>query len=177
MSEPRALVEHLLWQFHQAWEGSRWHSLRAVLDGLTEEEAAWTPPAYAGFSWMRGSIREILFHLGGDYLFQINRVLGDASWAWERIEARYAGRGGNLAAARQLCHEGCAAVRAALEGFTDPELARRRQGADGRRCRPVELFEMLLEHTLYHTGQIQYVRCMVAGLATAERGGRETENE
>ena len=39
-------VETYLRQLDDAWE-HKWESLRAVLDGVSEEEAAWQPPCYA----------------------------------------------------------------------------------------------------------------------------------
>ena len=39
-------VEAYLSQLDDAWE-HKWESVRAVLDGVSEEEAAWQPPCYA----------------------------------------------------------------------------------------------------------------------------------
>ena len=168
------LVRQFRWQFEEARSGSRWHSLRAVLADLTPAEADWTPPAYAGFAWNRGSIREIVVHLGGDHLHQISRAFGQGEWTWEAVLARYRERGGDLAAALALLDEGFAAIFAALATLTDDDLTATRRNVDGRRFRPRELFQMLLEHTLYHAGQIQYARCIYQGLQSAtespERG-------
>ncbi len=165
MNTQSTLVTHLRQQFEAAYRGSRWHSLAAAIKGLQPDEAAWQPPHYRGFSWAHGSILEILFHVAGDTLYQLDYACGGRSLTWEALEARFQRDGGDLEAARKLLDESFAALQKNLESLSDADLTRTYRAPDGKTHRTLgELFEMLLEHFLYHAGQIVYVRNLWAGL-------------
>jgi hypothetical protein len=51
-------VQDALWRIDQAWAEDRWHALCSHLDGLTWEEATWSPMEG------RRTILSILTHLG-----------------------------------------------------------------------------------------------------------------
>jgi uncharacterized damage-inducible protein DinB len=165
MNDQRLLVKHLQEQFEAAYRGSRWHSLREAIKGLKPDEARWQPPHYKGFSWAHGSILEILFHVSGDTLYQLDYAFGARSLTWEQLQARFQEEGGDLKAAKKLLDESFLAVQKYLENMTDADLARPYTAPDGKTQRTLgELFQMLLEHCFYHAGQIVYVRCLWAGL-------------
>ncbi len=160
-------MEHLKAQLEAAYRGSRWHSLLSALKGITPEEAAWTPPAYKGFPWMRGSIVEIVFHVGGDSLYQLDHALGARALTWEALQERFRREGGDLSAALKLAEEGYRALQRALDGLDDEQLQRTypTPESQGERRRTLQaFFEMMVEHHLYHAGQIVYVRCLYRGL-------------
>jgi hypothetical protein len=160
-----ALIEHLRRGLEAAYRGSRWHSLRHALKGITPEEATWRPPAYQGFPWMRGSILEIVFHVGGDSLYQLDYALGERALTWEELKGRFQVEGGDLVAARKLAEEGYQALQKALDTLTDEELFRTYLTPEGRRERTLEeFFRLMIEHHLYHAGQIVYVRSLYEGL-------------
>lgn len=161
----RLVVEHLQRQFEAAYRASRWHSLTAAIKGLKPEEASWRPPHYKGFSWAHGSILEILFHVAGDTLYQLDYAFGRSSLTWEELTARFQSDGGDLHAAMKLLDEGFSAVQKNLQTLTDADLARTYTAPDGTSKKTLnELFQMLLEHSFYHAGQIVYARCLWAGL-------------
>ncbi len=171
----RTIVEHLKAQLENAYKGSRWHSLLRALEGITPEEAAWKPPAYAGFPWMRGSIVEIVFHVGGDSLYQLDHALGKRELTWEALQERFEREGGDLSAALRLAEEGYSALQKALESLTDEELQREYPTPEsrGKQKRTLQaFFEMMIEHHLYHAGQIVYVRCLYQGLKQQGSGAR-----
>lgn len=168
----RTLVEHLKAQLERAYKGSRWHSLRSALTGITPEEATWTPPAYAGFPWMKGSIVEIVFHVGGDSLYQLDHALGKRELTWEALQERFEREGGNLEAALRLAEEGYTALRKALDSLTDEDLRREYPTPEGKGQKKrtlQEFFELMIEHHLYHAGQIVYARCLYEGLRARDR--------
>ncbi len=166
-SEPQVIVKHLKKRLEAAYQGSRWHSLQSALKDITPEEAEWKPPAYKGFPWMQGSIVEIVFHVGGDSLYQLDHALGERRLTWEELEERFQAEGGDLQAALKLAEEGYQALQRALDPLTDEDLQRTypTPESQGKRQRTLEeFFEMMIEHHLYHAGQIVYARCLYQGL-------------
>lgn len=169
MSAQRILVTHLQQQCEAAYQGSPWHSLKGAIKGIKPDEATWQPPRYKGFPWAHGSIVEILFHVAGDTLYQLDYAFGQRSLTWEELQERFRRAGGDLEAARKLLDESFSALQQHLKTLTDADLARTYIAPDGKTQKTLgELFQMLLEHYLYHAGQIVYVRCLWAGLATSE---------
>ncbi len=165
MGTERLFVAHLQRQLEAAYRGSRWHSLHRAINGLKPEEARWRPPHYKGFPWSHGSIVEILFHIGGDTLYQLDYAFGAGSVTWEQLQARFQREGGDLRAAIRLLDESFAALQKNLESLTDADLTRTYTPPDGKTQKSLgELFQMLLEHYLYHAGQIVYIRNLWAGL-------------
>jgi len=100
-------VELLLEFLDRAYAKSRWHSLLSAVEGLTAEEAAWTPPRFAGFPFMNGSICDLVFHVGADKLFQISRRAIDAGISDRRgsLEEDEAGRQPRYAQRRFFCDD------------------------------------------------------------------------
>lgn len=165
MNNSRVLVTHLQRQFEAAYRGSRWHSLKEAIKGVKPGEATWQPPHYKGFPWAHGSIVEILFHVAGDTLYQLDYAFGKRSLTWDELQERFRRAGGDLEAAKKLLDESFAVLQEYLKNLSDVELARTYTAPDGKTHRTLgELFQMLLEHYFYHAGQIVYVRCLWAGL-------------
>lgn len=162
MSTSRVRIEQLQRQIEAAYRTSRWHSLKRALEGLKPEEAAWTPTPYKGFSWAKGSIVEILFHVAGDTLYQLDYAFGSGTLTWEKLKERFAQAGGDLKAAQALLVEAYAELERRLSALTDADLACSYRAPDGEKTLE-ELFGMILEHFLYHAGQIVYVRNLLAG--------------
>ena len=158
-TDSRLQVQLLLNALKRAWRDSRWHALKRAIKGLTHEEASWRPPAYKGFAWSSGSIMDILFHVGGDCLIQIDYAFHDGQLTWEELQRRFKDAGGNLDAALKLLEEGYQAVHDALSSLTDADLDRECTAYSGT-MRLRDLFLMLIEHIIYHAGQIVYIRCM-----------------
>ncbi len=165
MNTERLLVAHLQREFEAAYRTSPWHSLRKAIAGLKPDEAAWCPPHYKGFPWAHGSMLEILFHVGGDTLYQLDYAFGARTLTWEQLQARFQREGGDLEAAKKLLDESFSVLQEYLKNLTDADLPRTYTAPDGKTQKSLaELFQMLLEHFLYHAGQIVYIRCLWAGL-------------
>jgi uncharacterized damage-inducible protein DinB len=160
------LVEHLKRDLEAAYRGSRWHSFKSALKDISPEEADWTPPAYQGFPWMKGSITEIVFHVGGDSLYQLDHALGEKKLTWDELTRRFEELGGDLEAALKLVEEGYQALQRALQSLTDEDLERTYPTPEskGKSERTLsEFFRMMIEHYLYHAGQIVYIRSLLKG--------------
>jgi hypothetical protein len=155
----------------EAWKGSHSHSFKQSLIGITQAEANWSPPHYRGFPWNSGSIREIVFHVGGDFFYQLDTAFGDGKLSWETLGQRYRQAGGDFPAALALAEEGFSHLRATLESLSDADLTRKIKTPSGGQIEASRLFRMLTEHLFYHAGQIVYVRSLWAGLQAASSAG------
>ncbi len=163
----RTQVQFLKRLLEQAYEGSRWHSFRSAVEGLTDDEALWVPPTgFKGFRWADGSILKIIFHVGADKIVQISTAFGEGGVDWLAMEHRFKAMGGNLQAALQIAQEGHETVLDAMAPLTDDDLEVERPTYGSGRITTGSLFLMLAEHDFYHAGQIQYIR----GLISAQRG-------
>lgn len=171
----KKLVKFLLARLEEAYEKSKWHSFKGALEGLTEAEAAWKPPHYKspepwGFS---GSILDILFHVAADSLAMINQFFGDRTLTYEGVHERFKAKGGNLAAALALLAEGYDSARKALKKLPDRDLLKK--VGKKKAWRTDSVFMELIEHYLYHAGQINYICCLWEGDKAEqqeERGGK-----
>lgn len=159
----RTRVEFLRALLVRCYEGSPWHSFKAAVRNLTEEEALWRPPTgYKGYRWADGTILKIIFHVGADKLVQLSTAFGEGSVDWTAMENRFRAMGANLQAALQIAQEGYEATLDALAPLNDDDLAVERPYWGGGRMPTGELFLMLAEHDVYHAGQIIYIRGMYA---------------
>jgi len=165
MEEDRKIVDFLLHRLDDAFYKSRWHSFKSAIEGLSQEEASWKPPKYRSPPpWsFSGSILDLIFHLGADDLFQLNQVFGDRTLTWEALHERFKSEGGNLEVALKLAEEGYQALREKLNTLTDSGLEERRKTAGGRDITAERFFVMLIEHHIYHAGQINYIRGLYEG--------------
>jgi hypothetical protein len=150
-------------RLEQAFRGSRYHSFLSSLKGVGEEDARWVPPHYKGFPHMDGSILNLAYHTGGDKSVLISCAFGGGAVTWDTVQIRFEKQGGGLAAAKTLAEEGHALVLATLDGLTDGDLDQPRPYYGGKSHTAHELFSIIAEHDLYHAGQINFVRCLLAG--------------
>lgn len=148
-------VERLLDQLKRAYEGEAWHgpSLRAILDGVTAAQAARRPVAAAHTIWelvLHISAWEsaVLTRLGGRYVSEPDEgdfpaVTDTSDGAWQAALAQLD------ATHRKL--------RDAVSRLDDERLNQRL--AEGK---PTAYFTIngVIQHTLYHAGQIVLLKKM-----------------
>ncbi|MEP0765296.1 MAG: DinB family protein [Fimbriimonadia bacterium] len=160
------LTDKLTRSLDAALHKSEWHSLAAALRGLSDADAEWIPARYKGFPWSKGSIREIVVHVAADMLVQHSIAFGDGSLDWGQALALPEVREGTLDAARRLLQRGANESLRTLANLKDDDLGRRVTTWGGKKMSAEGFFDMLIEHALYHAGQIRYIRCLIEG----ERG-------
>lgn len=164
-------VDALLGRLDAAWSLSRWHSIQGAVKGLTDEEAAWIPPDYqCPETWgLSGCVLDILYHVAEDSLVYPNQALGDGTLTSAVVEARFRERGGNREAALDLLDEGYQTVRDWLDKLSDADLDTHLTTPQLYAGLSVEaLFVELIEHYVYHAGQVHYVRSLYEGAWAAE---------
>jgi len=147
----RAVAQDILWRMDQAWSEDRWHALWSHLEGLTWEEAAWRPMEG------RRTILNILAHLGLCKIMYWEYAFGPARMTW--LET------GDLLPKEedvgmwrvwlQAAHE---QFRSAVKELTDEELPKPRLANWGEELPARTIINIMIEHDLYHAGEINYIR-------------------
>ncbi len=112
---------------------------------------------------MTGSILNLAYHTGGDKEVLVSHAFGDRSVTWETVQARFQADGGDLAAARRLAEEGHALVLRTLDAWAEEALESPVPYYGGKTLTAQEVFTIISEHDLYHAGQINFVKCLLAG--------------
>lgn len=96
-----------------------------------------------------------------DSLVMADQALGGGAVTAQVVRERFESQGGDLGAVFPLLEEGYRATHQALASLTDGNLARP-VGSKKRRTAE-SLFAELIEHSLYHAGQINHVRGLWEG--------------
>ena len=103
---------------------------------------------------MDGSIRDIVYHLTGDKLVQLNHAFGDGTLDWTNLDIQKADKSEMM---KQLGHAHVQLIWV-LEGQKDEDLKAKVATWGGTRMAAEDFFLMLIEHDIYHAGQIRYIR-------------------
>lgn len=150
-------VDYLLMLQKRAFASSPWHGVLSALDGVSEDAFLHVPSRHNGFPWMDGSIRDIVYHIAGDKLVQLDSAFGDGSITWKSLPIEK-GEMPTMLIDMKNAHEH--AVQQ-LAGQTDDTLREKVASWGGKRMTAEDLFLMLIEHDIYHAGQIRYIRNVI----------------
>ena len=156
MSVPRAAVEALLYLLDDSFEGGRWHSLLGNLADVAPDEWEWLPPGGAR------SLRAIVHHVGVCKLMYENHAFGDASLTWESVDPPDAALA-DPAAALAWLRTAQARLRASVAALDDADLLALRRANWGEQCPTRWLIATLIQHDLYHAGEINHLRSLRGG--------------
>jgi uncharacterized damage-inducible protein DinB len=160
-SENRAVVEDILWRMDQAWSECRFNALVSNLEGLTWEEAAWRPMEG------RRTILNILAHLGLCKVMYWEYAFGPASITWPEV-AGLLPKEEDVEAWKAWLRAAHEQFRSGVAELTDDQLPEPRQANWGEELPTRTLINLMVEHDLYHGGEINYIR----GLYRAHLAGR-----
>jgi hypothetical protein len=151
-------LERLADQFHRAFTGDAWHgaSIKELLQGVSAKQAASHPIPGAHSIW------EIVLHIGSWEKMFDDAVRGKPllPWPspaikkldWPRVPAPSAAAWKN--AQREL-YAAAAKLRGSIRGF-DPK--RLREKVPGRDYDFAYAFPGIVQHTIYHAGQIAMLK-------------------
>ena len=156
----RAIIEQLLYIMDEAFEGAEQeHSLLGNLRPLREDDWDWLPSGGAR------SIFEIVRHVGECKYVYVNHAFGDASMRWDRpgtvptVESE-TGR----PAVIEWLREGQRRWRGKIADLNDDDqLLRPRRANWGREYETRWLVNVLIQHDLYHAGEINHIRALRHG--------------
>ena len=151
-------VEQLLYLLDEAFEGHREHALLNNLRSVRDAEWVWLPPGGAR------TIFDIVRHVGECKYVYDNHAFGDQSMRWDKpgsiptIE-RETGRDDVVAWLR----EGQRLLRGHLAALADDELRHLRRAPWGEEYETRWLIAVMIEHDLYHGGEINHIRALRQG--------------
>ena len=148
-------LTQILYLFDDAFSGNDWQSLLINLRSVTPDEWLWVPPGASR------SIRYIVRHVGaGKYIFQ-NHAFGDASFTWKGLHEVGDSHVETISGAIAWLREGHEKMRASIAALDDDEelLRPRLSPFDG----PQEtrwIIARIMQHDLYHAGEINHIRAL-----------------
>lgn len=155
----RGAVENMVWMLDEAFEGNEQHSLLANLKDVGDED--WHAVPQGGSR----SIFAIVVHVGLCKFVYENHAFGDGSVRWDRPERL---RGISDAATGdeivEWLRDGHRGFRGSVEALADDEeLKRPRRANWGAEYETRWLISVIVEHDLYHGGEINHIRSLVQG--------------
>jgi uncharacterized damage-inducible protein DinB len=143
----------------RAFSESPWHSLLSALKGISEKTFFFVPQQHRGFPWMDGSIRDIVYHVTGDKIVQLSAAFGGGKETWDSLASKLSKS--DMAKMMRELHDAFELERSKLKSLSDDELEQKVTTWGGKRMKACDLFLMLIEHDLYHAGQIRYIRNVI----------------
>jgi len=149
-------VDRILDQMDRAFSGEAWHgpSLMSTLEGLSAEDASRHAIRGAHSVW------ELVHHLGSWNAIVLHRLRGEdievtaeRDWppVWDVSEASWQRAVENLAESYQRLRNFAASIE-------DDQLDRKDQKTSGASTSRYVVLHGLIQHTLYHAGQIAILR-------------------
>lgn len=157
MNAPPA-ISQLLSLLDDAFEGSAWHSLVGNLRSLTPEDWLWVPPGG------QRSIHDIVRHVGGSKFMYHDYAFGSATLTWNDPLVDGTDELASGTTALEWLRAGQERLRTCIAALdNDTELRRLRQTNWGERKETGWLIAVLIEHDLYHAGEINHLRSLRQG--------------
>jgi hypothetical protein len=156
----RAAIDQLLYLMDEAFDAEgHEHSLLANVRSLKDDDWHWLPPG--------GSrpVFEIVYHVGSCKYVYENHAFGDGSMRWDRPVSlpgirRDASPGEVIAWLR----EGQRILRSSVSALeSDEELLKMRRSNWGQEYETRWLISVMIEHDLYHAGEINHIRSLHQG--------------
>lgn len=160
----RIVIDTLSAAFERGYRGDHFHSLRSNLTGVTERE--WDARLAQHSVEVPGnrpdpSIADLVRHVGGAIVMYTDRAFGPAAIEWQDVPQPELDVAGMLAWLDEV-HGAFAAGLATLAD--DAQLAEERPGPSRERRMSVEqLVWLMINHDLYHAGEINRQRELVVG--------------
>jgi uncharacterized damage-inducible protein DinB len=154
-------VETLLYLLDQAFAGHEEHALLLNLRGLSADE--WLQAPVGGHR----RIVDLVLHIGGARLMYANHAFEDGSLTWTdpRVDRPAAWDG--LAAQPDLLVDWLRAGHDRLSthvaALTDAQLLELRRAPWGEQYETRWLLGVMIEHDLYHAGEINHLRALLQG--------------
>ncbi len=140
-----------------AFDGQEWHSLLRNLDSVRDED--WTPPGG------QRTIRSLVNELGVCKYVYDSHAFGDGSIHWDRPGTVPELPDGTAPSAAIAWLRGAhAPLRAHLAAMPDDSgLVEQVMSQWGRLLERRFLIKTIIEHDLYHSGEINHIRALAQG--------------
>jgi uncharacterized damage-inducible protein DinB len=158
------LVQDLLWRTDQTYGTGHRYSLGTALQGLTEQEAIWVPQEG------ERPILELLLHIAGSKILYENYAFGSRDKNWQNLEWPE----WRLQSALHWLDAAQKTLRDHLLVLNDADLDEPRPTHWGERLSLRVIFNLAIQHDIYHAGEI---RCLRHLWARALRTGPPAEGK
>jgi hypothetical protein len=146
------VVSQYLNLLDSAFDASRWHSVVGNLNSVSPEAWTWIPPGGDR------SIQYIVEHLGLCKIMYENHAFGDGNLRWDdRLIEDESVLATIPSAVEWLrsCNDRC---RRSVAALNDADLLRLRKTNWGEAMETRWIISVMLEHDLYHAGEINFIR-------------------
>jgi uncharacterized damage-inducible protein DinB len=145
-------VSQLLWLLDEAFDGENWHSLANNVKAVDQRD--WNRIPDGGDR----SVKEIVEHIGVCKLMYENHAFGDAKLSWDdQLVDRDISTIPTAIEWLTACHE---RLKNSVAALTDAELSRPRKSHAGTMKETRWLIAVMIEHDLYHSGEINLIRSL-----------------
>jgi hypothetical protein len=154
----RGAIEHYLYLMDQAFEpdGHPEHALLLNLQSVRDDEWFWLP------EHGKRCIFDIVSHTGECKYSYENHAFGDGSMRWDVPgSVPSAARTASSQEVIEWLREGQRRMRSSVEALADDaELLRMRRAPWGEPCETRFLINTIIQHDLYHGGEINHLRAL-----------------
>lgn len=155
VNELTILFDHVLEEHGFGWD--HWHSLLWNVQNVEPEQWTQAPPGG------ERTIRELAIHIGACFLMYENHAFGDGSRDWSERDIDGVGPGETSEDTGAWLHRAHAALRKSIARLTDNQLDEPRKLPWGDDVETRRIIELMIQHTIYHTGEINHIRALLQG--------------
>jgi hypothetical protein len=159
----RTLIDATLRRMEAVYRADPFHALRKNLESVRPEEwdvqpAGWTVAEFGDQPEL--SICDLAMHVAGAKVMYANRAFGDASLEWHAISVPAR----EMAAVLEWLDDGQRALTDGLAALgDDTELQEQRPAPWGVPMTRERLLGIVINHDLYHSGEINRQRALIRG--------------
>lgn len=165
------LLDHVLEERSSDFGPDHWHSLIRNLS--TVEPGDWDAvPAKAG-----RTIRELVMHIGQSFLSYGNHAFGDGTREWSNVAIDGLEPGTTPEEVTTWLRAAHAEFRNGVANLTDDQLIEARPAPWGEMFETRRLVELMIQHPLYHIGEINHLRALLQGNDDWDHEDMGRENE
>ncbi len=156
----RSGIDQLLYMMDSAFDGKEWHSLLGNLASVKDEEWDWVPPGGVR------TIRTLVNDLAVCKLVYDSHAFGDGSIHWDRPESVPMRVPKDAAPSEMVAwlRGAHARLRGHLADLADDSaLGEEVMSQFGKTLERRFLIKTIIEHDLYHCGEINHIRALSQG--------------
>lgn len=149
------MYDHVLEE--EGFGQDHWHSLLWNLNSVRADQ--WDmQPARCG-----RTIREIVIHIGQSWLLTSSRSFRSEDRNWEDATVNGVSPGGSRDELISWLRKAHRELRNDIASLTDADLGVIRPAPWGDKYETRRLIELQIQHTLYHSGEINHLRALLQG--------------
>jgi hypothetical protein len=157
VNELVTMFDHVLEEQASEFGWDHWHSILWNLHNVEPEQ--WTRAPSGGGR----TIRELVVHLGTTFLMYASHTFGDGTRVKGDRVIDGLGPGETPVETIAWLRRAHAALRNGIASLTDEQLGELRKAPWGDTYPARRLIEIQIQHALYHTGEINYMRALLQG--------------